>query len=100
MERASRLESARRKLRVARYVVIASSTAAFGGFALMTRASHAGTSTAGTASSSTIASSQSSGSGYSDDSSSDDSQSQSFDYGGSSISPSGNGGSVVQSSGS
>jgi hypothetical protein len=97
MERRSRLEWARQKLRLTRYVVIAGSTAAFGGFALMARASHSGKSTA---SSQAATSAQSSSSAYSDDSSGDDSQSQSFDYGNSSLSPSAGSGPLVQSSGS
>jgi hypothetical protein len=87
MEGPSRLESTRRKLRLARYVVIAASTAAFAGFALVARAGHAGTST--------LVSSSPQSSSYGE------SQSPSFDdFGSSSIAPSSGSGPAVQSGGS
>jgi hypothetical protein len=99
MAHSSRFESTRRRLRVVRYGVVAAATAAFGGLALMTRASHAGTTT-GRASSSVAATPQDSVSdgGYGDDSSGYDGQS--FGYGSSSLAPSGGGGALVQSGGS
>jgi hypothetical protein len=90
MERPSRLEATRRKLRLARYAVVAASTVAFGGFVVAARAGHAGKSTA-TASNAVSQSSVSSN---------DDSQSQSFDYGSSSLAPSSSSAPLVQSSGS
>jgi hypothetical protein len=100
MERTSRFESTRRKLRIVRYTVVAGATAAFGGLALMTRASHAGTTTGRGTSSPVATTSQSSVSGdaYGDGSSGYDSQS--FSYGSSSLAPSSGGGGLVQSSGS
>jgi hypothetical protein len=100
MERSSRFESTRRKLRLVRYTVVAGATAAFGGLALMTRASHAGTSTGRGTSSPVIATSQGSVSddGYGGDSSGYDSQS--FGYGNSSLAPSSGDGGLVQSGGS
>ncbi|MFZ1880382.1 MAG: hypothetical protein WAU41_09460 [Gaiellaceae bacterium] len=100
MDRPSRFESTRRLLRLVRYSVVAGATAAFGGLALMTRASHAGTTTGRGTSSPVAATSQSSVSddGYGDDSSGYDAQS--FGYGSSSLAPSGGGGAVVQSGGS
>jgi hypothetical protein len=92
MERPSRIEATRRKLRLARYVVVASSAAAFGTFALVARADHAGKSTSA---SSTAVVSQSSG-----NTEGDDFDSQSFDYGNSSVAPSDNSAPLVQSSGS
>jgi hypothetical protein len=100
MERPSRFESTRRLLRAVRYTIVAGATAAFGGLALMTRASHAGTTTGRGTSSPALATSQASVSddGYGDDSSEYDAQS--FGYGSSSIAPSGGDGAVVQSGGS
>jgi hypothetical protein len=95
MERPSRFESTRRLLRLARYVVVAGATVAFGGLALVARASHTG-STTGTTAASTAASSQSSVSTYDYG---DDSQQQSY-YGDSSLAPSGGGTPSVQSGGS
>jgi hypothetical protein len=100
MERSSRFESTRRKLRLVRYTVIAGATAAFGGLALMTRASHAGTTTGRGTSSLVAAPSQGSvlDDGYGDGSSGYDSQS--FGYGSSSLAPSGGSGALVRSGGS
>jgi hypothetical protein len=92
MERPSRFEATQRKLRVARYLAVAASTAAFGAFALVARAGHAGKSTS---SGSTNVVSQTSDYAYGDDSRSDG-----FDYGDSSIAPSDNSAPLVQSSGS
>ncbi len=75
-----------------RYVVVAASTAAFGAFALVARAGHAGKSSTGRATS--IVSQDS------DYSYGDDSQSNGFDYGDSSLAPSDNTAPLVQSSGS
>jgi hypothetical protein len=96
MERPSRFESTRRKLRLARYGVVAVSAAAFGAFALVARAGHAGKTTPAAASAN--ATSQDS---FSSDDSQSQSQSQSYDYGSSSIAPSyDNSTPLVQSSGS
>jgi hypothetical protein len=85
----SRLEATRRKLRLVRYGVVAASTAAFAGFALVARAGHPGTSTVSSPAS------QSSTSVY------DESQSQEFDdFGPSSIGPSSGSTPAFQSGGS
>ena len=94
MERPSRFESTRRQLRLARYVVVAGATAAFGAFVLVARAGHAGKSTSSVPTASAVSQSSSG------DGSSVDSQSQPFGYGSSSISPSFGGAPLAQSSGS
>ena len=93
MEKPSRFEATRRKLRLVRYVVIAGSAAAFGSLALVARAGHAGKSTTSAVAASTV--SQSSADAYGDDT-----QSQSYGDGQSSLAPSDNSTPLVQSSGS
>jgi hypothetical protein len=97
-ERPSRFEATRRKLRVARYAVVAGSAAAFGGFALAARAGHAGKATTGSAAQSSQVTRSSDDSH--DGSSFGDDQSQSFGYGSSTISPSTSNAPLVQSGGS
>jgi hypothetical protein len=93
MERASRLESTRRNLRLARYGVAAAATAAFAGLAVVARVAHAGGNSA-TSSPSAVVSDGTAPTG-------DDSQSESFgDFGNSSIGPSSGGAPSVQSGGS
>jgi hypothetical protein len=100
MERPSRFESTRRKLRLVRYTVVAGATAAFGGLALMTRASHAGTTTGRGPSPSVAATAQASVANDDDGDGSSGYDSQSFGYGSSSLAPSSGGGALVQSGGS
>lgn len=93
MKQPSRLEATRRKLRLARYVVVAGSAAAFGSFALVARAGHAGKRTTSAASASTVSQSSAYASG-------DDTQSSSYSDGQSSLAPSDNSTPLVQSTGS
>jgi hypothetical protein len=93
MEGPSRLEATRRRLRLARYGVVAVSAAAFGGLAFVARAAHLGTSSPASSSSGAVSQSTSSAD--------DDSQSQSFgDFGSSSIGPSNGSTPSIQSGGS
>lgn len=92
MDRPSRFESTRRLLRVARFGVVASSTAAFVGLAFVARAVHTGASTPASSTAAVSASTSSA---------SDDSQSDPpGDFGNSSIAPSSGGTPLVQSGGS
>ena len=90
MDRSSRFASTRRTLKVARYTVVAASTAAFGALALAARAAHTGKSTT----SSPAVASQGAGASV------DDAQALTFDYGASSLAPSSGGGGFAQSGGS
>jgi hypothetical protein len=89
METPSRLDRARRKVRVARYSIAAVAVTGLGFFALVARAAHPGTSS----NASSVSSSAST-------STSDDQSAQSFDFGGGSISPSLGNAPSVQSGGS
>jgi cytoskeletal protein RodZ len=93
MEKPSRFEAIRRKLRLVRYVVVAGSAAAFGSLALVARAGHAGKSTTSAVAASTVSQSSTYASGS-------DTQSLSSDDGQSSLAPSDNSTPLVQSSGS
>ncbi|MDP9285859.1 MAG: hypothetical protein M3P41_13040 [Actinomycetota bacterium] len=87
MDRPSRLEATRRKLRLTRYAVVVASTAAFAGVAFVARAAHTG---ATAPASSGAAGSQNA-----------TAQSSSFDdFGSSAIAPSSGAGPLVQSGGS
>jgi hypothetical protein len=84
--RPSRLQKARRQLRVARYSIAAVAVTGFAFFAVLARAAHPGKSSSASASTST--------------STSDDQAAQSFDFGNGSISPSLDNAPSVQSGGS
>jgi hypothetical protein len=89
METPSRLDQARRRLRVARYGIGAAAVAGFGVFGLAARAAHPGTRTHSSSASSAVVRSE------------DDADSvQSFDFGDGSIGSSTGGAPAIQSGGS